>query len=44
MERVVLQWNLENWITVTIMATLGGFLVLGLASLMSKGRPPKANT
>jgi hypothetical protein len=37
MDRTYLQWNLENWITVLLMASLGmaftGFVASGIRSL-----------
>jgi hypothetical protein len=37
MERVYLQWNVVNWITVLIMVT-GGWAVIGLISSAIKAR------
>jgi len=36
MERVYLQWNLPNWITVVLMAAIG-FTVVGLVASGIKG-------
>lgn len=41
MERTYLQWNLVNWITVVLMATLGAMLV-GLIAASVKTYAPKA--
>jgi hypothetical protein len=41
MERTYLQWNLVNWITVVLMATLGAMLV-GLIAASIKTYGPKS--
>lgn len=40
MERVYLQWNLVNWITVVLMATLGAMLVGLIAASIKQYRTP----
>lgn len=39
MERVYLQWNLPNWITVFLMATIGYSVITALVALMRKDIP-----
>lgn len=39
MERTYLQWNLVNWITVVLMATLGAMLVGLIAATIKTYRP-----
>lgn len=39
MERAYLQWNIVNWITVLLMATLGMMLVGAASSLVRQYAP-----
>lgn len=40
MERVILQWNVQNWVTVVLMVAIG-YALVGLAVSFLRGNLPE---